>query len=74
MRMKITEQSVHGEKADSAMIRMVPDLRYLLLKNEETLSEKQQYHLQDILELNATLNALYVLKGHLKLVYYYSDQ
>jgi transposase len=28
MRVKITEQSVHGEMGDSALIRMVPDLRY----------------------------------------------
>jgi len=28
MRVKITEQSVHSEAGDSALIRMVPDLRY----------------------------------------------
>lgn len=28
MRVKITEQSVHGEMGESALIRMVPDLRY----------------------------------------------
>ncbi len=139
MRVKITGQTVHSDIADSAMIRMAPDLRYRPLchhchtpagtvhsnghsrfirdlnmakaqvwlqveyrkvwcdncdgarvehlsfvnaskrvtdrmKNEENLSEKQQYHLQDVLELNSTLNALYVLKDHLKLVYYYSDR
>ena len=28
MRVKITEQSVHDETGDSALVRMVPDLRY----------------------------------------------
>ena len=28
MRMKITEQSVHGKKADSALIKMAPDKRF----------------------------------------------
>ena len=28
MQVKITEQSVHSQAGDSALIRMVPDLRY----------------------------------------------
>ena len=61
-------------KANEQDRKVLKGSRYLLLKNEENLSEKQQYHLQDVLELNSTLNALYVLKDHLKLVYYYSDR
>ena len=47
---------------------------YLLLKNEENLTGKQQSRLRDVLELNSTLNVLYVLKDYLKLIYYYSDR
>lgn len=47
--------------------------RYLLLKNEDNLNQDQQDHLKEVLELNSTLNTLYVLKDHLKLIFYYSD-
>lgn len=61
-------------KASEQDRKVLKGSRYLLLKNEENLSEEQQCRLQDILELNSTLNALYVLKDQLKLVYYYSDR
>lgn len=61
-------------KANEQDRKVLKGSRYLLLKNEENLSEKQENRLQDVLELNSTLNALYVLKDHLKLVYYYSDR
>lgn len=47
--------------------------RYLLLKNEENLSDNQKHRLEEVLELNSTLSILYVLKEQLKLIYYYSD-
>lgn len=48
--------------------------RYLLLKNEENLTDEQTVRLQDVLALNETLSILYVLKDQLKMVYYYSDR
>jgi len=48
--------------------------RYLLLKNEENLSDSQRLRLEQVLELNLTLSILYILKDQLKLVYYYSDR
>ena len=47
--------------------------RYLLLKNEENLTEKQRPRLQKLLAMNETLNTVYILKDQLKMVYYYSD-
>jgi transposase len=48
--------------------------RYLLLKNEENLTEKQRPRLQKLLAMNETLNTVYILKDQLKMVYYYSDR
>lgn len=48
--------------------------RYLLLKNENNLNQDQQDHLKKVLELNFTLNTLYVLKDHLKLIFHYSER
>ena len=48
--------------------------RYLLLKNEENLTNTQRNHLKAVLDLNSTLSSLYILKDQLKLVYYYSDR
>ncbi len=61
-------------KANEQDRKVLKGSRYLLLKNEENLTETQQSRLQDVLELNSTLNVLYVLKDHVKLVYYYSDR
>ena len=48
--------------------------RYLLLKNEENLTNAQRNRLKALLGLNSTLSTLYILKDQLKLVYYYSDR
>ncbi len=48
--------------------------RYLLLKNEENLTEKQRPGLEKLLAMNETLNTVYILKDQLKMVYYYSDR
>ena len=61
-------------KANEQDRKVLKGSRYLLLKNEENLTEKQQSRLQDVLELNSTLSVLYVLKDYVKLVYYYSDR
>jgi len=61
-------------KANKHDRKVLKGSRYLLLKNEENLTEKQQSRLQAVLELNSTLSILYVLKDQLKLLYYYSDR
>jgi transposase len=48
--------------------------RYLLLKNEENLTDTQRNRLKSVLDLNSTLSTLYILKDQLKLVYYYSNR
>jgi transposase len=48
--------------------------RYLLLKNEENLTDKQRPRLQKLLAMNETLNTVYVLKDQLKMLYYYSNR
>ncbi len=54
--------------------KVLKGIRYLLLKNEDNLTEKQSDRLKEVLELNETLSSLYVLKDQLKLVYYYEDR
>lgn len=61
-------------KANKQERKVLKGSRYLLLKNEENLTEIQQNRLQAVLELNSTLSILYVLKDQLKLLYYYSDR
>jgi len=61
-------------KANEQDRKVLKGSRYLLLKNEENLTDKQQSRLKDVLELNSTLNMLYVLKDHLKLIYYCNDR
>jgi transposase len=59
-------------KAEERMV--IKGSRYLLLKNEDNLTDDQRNHLRQLLELNHTLNSLYVLKDQLKLLYYYSQR
>ena len=61
-------------KANQQERKVLKGSRYLLLKNEENLSDKQKDRLEQVLELNSTLSILYVLKDQLKLIYYYSDR
>jgi len=61
-------------KADEEGRAVLKDSRYLLLKNEENLTEKQRPRLDELLALNETLNKVYLLKDQLKLVFYYSDR
>ena len=48
--------------------------RYLLLKNEENLTDDQQNRLDQVLALNETLSILYVLRAQLKMIFYYGDR
>jgi transposase len=61
-------------KATEEDRKVLKGSRYLLLKNEENLTDTQRNHLQNVLELNSNLSTLYILKDHLKLVYYYSER
>lgn len=61
-------------KATEQHRKVLKGSRYLLLKNEENLTDKQRNRLENVLELNSTLSTLYILKDQLKLIYYYSDQ
>ena len=61
-------------RAEAQEREILKGSRYLLLKNEENLTESQRDRLEEILALNATLNTVYVLKDQLKLLYYYSDR
>ena len=60
-------------KATDAGKKVLKGSRYVLLKNEENLTPGQRTKLEEVLALNTTLTTLYVLKDHLKLLYYYSD-
>ena len=61
-------------KADKEDKEILKGSRYLLLKNEENLTEDQRPRLEKLLEMNETLNKVYVLKDQLKLVFFYSDR
>ncbi len=61
-------------KASKTDQKVLKGSRYLLLMNDENLTDSQRHRLEDVLDLNSTLSALYVLKDMLKLIYYYSDR
>lgn len=58
-----------GEKKD-----VLKGSRYLLLKNKKNLSFKQQSRLKELLKVNATLSAVYVLKDQLKAIYVHTSR
>ena len=58
-------------KATGPTQKAIKGSRYLLLRNSENLQEEQKDRLKELLELNATLNAVYVLKDQLKVIYRY---
>ena len=62
------------KKADEAGREVLKGSRYILLKNESNLTDKQHGRLHEILQLNETLAIIYILKDQLKLLYYYSDR
>ena len=61
-------------KANKSGRKGVKGSRYVLLKNEDNLTDRQRNHLRSILALNETLSTMYVLKDQLKLLYFYSDR
>jgi transposase len=58
-----------GQKRD-----VIKDSRYLLLKNEENLTDEQRPRLAQLLEVNKTLASVYILKDQLKMLYYWGDR
>jgi len=54
--------------------QVIKGSRYLLLKNEENLSDDQRIRLQDLLEVNRTLSQVYLLKDQLKLLFVYDQR
>ena len=61
-------------KATAQEKEVIKGSRYLLLTNKENLTEPQKSKLQDVLNLNTTLSAVYILKDHLKLIYGHTDR
>ena len=61
-------------KATEEEKKVLKGSRYLLLKNPENLKDDQNSRLEEVLALNETLSILYVLRGQLKMIYYYSDR
>jgi transposase len=57
------------QHADGVGKAVIKGSRYLLLRNEENLTEPQRDRLDELLELNHTLNQVYILKDDLKQIY-----
>lgn len=51
--------------------KVIKGSRYLLLKNEENLTENQKERLKELLSVNETLNTVYILKDELKRLWEY---
>jgi len=69
----------HVRRSEYAMAKgrqreVIKDSRYLLLKNEGNLTDEQRPRLAQLLEINATLNSVYILKDQLKMIYYWADR
>ncbi len=61
-------------KATYSAKKVLKGSRYLLLKNRENLRPDQVDRLHELLAVNQTLNAVYVLKDQLKVIYTYRDR
>lgn len=66
---KVRNQEIR--KANAEEKKLLKGSRYLFLKNDEKLTPRQKCRLDEILKLNANLNAIYILKDALKLLYAY---
>jgi transposase len=61
-------------KAVGADQQVIKGSRYLLLKNRDNLRADQQDRLDELLRINQRLNAVYVLKDQLKVIYHYGNR
>lgn len=55
--------------ATAAQKPVIKGSRYLLLRNRENLNEQQAQRLQELLDLNTKISAIYILKDQLKKIY-----
>lgn len=63
---------VRNEEARAASCsgkKIIKGSRYLLLKNEENLTDNQKGKLKELLSINETLNTVYILKDELKMLW-----
>ena len=65
------EEYRKARKQDRAVIK---GSRYLLLSNVENLRPEQRVSMDKLLATNQRLNAVYVLKDQLKVIYHYSQR
>ncbi len=65
------EEYAKASEEDQAILK---GSKYLLLKNEVNLTEKQVPKLEKLLEINKTLNEVYILKDMLKKIFFYDDR
>jgi transposase len=61
-------------KATSEDKKVIQGSRYLLLKNLENLTDPQRDRLDDLRNLNETINRVYLLKDQLKTLYWYTNR
>lgn len=61
-------------KATAEDKKVIQGSRYVLLKNLENLTDPQRDHLDDLRNLNETINRVYLLKDQLKTLYRYTNR
>lgn len=61
-------------KADATQRPVIKGSRYLLLSNRRNLKHWQRAKLQDLLEINKLISAVYILKDQLKEIYRYRSR
>lgn len=62
------------KKADDEGKAVLKGSRYVLLKNAVNLTKNQRAKLKEVLAVNKTLTAMYILKDQLKELYHYKDR
>jgi transposase len=62
------------QKASADHKKVIQGSRYLLLKNLENLTDPQKDRLEELRNLNETLNRMYLLKDQLKTVFTYVNR
>ncbi len=60
------QRRMEFRKADAAGKKLIKGSKFLLLRNSDKLSEKQQNKLNKLLSVNANINIIYILKEQLQ--------
>ncbi len=68
---EVRREEMH--KATRQQRKWIKGSRYLRLRNRKNLRGDQEQRLDALLAANATLNAVYILKDQLKMIYHYRD-